>query len=390
MKILLIAGQFYPDLAGSGIATHAIARTLASRGHRVTVCVDSGNQYLEKVDKNPVFNVVFLPGYKDFLTGKGGFRDSVETLYNHVANERYDIVHVFSYLSMLLVGQIYNTLHCPVFFTFWNAPNPGRRAIGFYGNSAVDLGLARFIIGACPYDRMILGSRVSYDSAISLGADPGKTMFSYHGIDIHNFKKGLVDCPDTIESYFGDIEGELILLPGRIVKRKGVFEAVKALEIVARSRDVKLLLTRSNCSSDEDNIKEVRRLAAVLGVENRVVISNRMIRQRDMPGIYKRASVVIVPSYYEGLGFTAIEALVAGRPVVMTDAPGLDEIGISGENCLMVPPCDEFALAEAICHVLNDIELAGRLSANAARSVEGFDMSLFVNYLEVCYKKEVS
>lgn len=43
MKILILAGQFYPDLAGSGIATCLIARFMAERGHNVTVCVDEDN-----------------------------------------------------------------------------------------------------------------------------------------------------------------------------------------------------------------------------------------------------------------------------------------------------------------------------------------------------------
>lgn len=73
MKILILAGQFYPDLAGSGIATCLIARFMAERGHNVTVCVDEDNRYLSEVNGHPDFKIIHIPEYKDFMTGLADF-----------------------------------------------------------------------------------------------------------------------------------------------------------------------------------------------------------------------------------------------------------------------------------------------------------------------------
>ncbi len=388
MKILLVAGQFYPDLAGSGIATYTVAKYLTERGHQVTVCVDSENQFLKLVSKRPGFKLVPISNYKDFLTGRSSFQKSTQGLYDIIRVGDYDIIHVFSYLSMLLIAQLGSLLSCPVVFTFWNAPNPGRRAIGFYKNSELDLGLAEHIIRHCPYDVMVLGSRVSYESAIDLGANPEKTSFCYHGIDVHSFRKGLSSNKDVIQEYFGyKGRSKTILLPGRITKRKGVFEAVRAMPAICSNSDVKLLLTRADDGADDGTVDRVKKLAVSLGIDNKILLSSGMIKMQDMPRLYKQASVVIVPSYYEGLGFTAIESLMAGRPVVMTRVPGLDEVGIHGHNCLMVSPSDSEALAAAVLNLLNNPSLAKELATNAERSVNKFNMELFVDYVERQYKE---
>ena len=146
MKILLLAGQFYPDLAGSGIATHMIANKLAQRGYDVTVCVDVSNSYLRTVNGSPCFKNKFINNYKAFMTGQSSFQNPTKEIYNVIKEGNYDVIHVFSYLPMLLLTQIKKLVKPPIIFTFWNAPDMGRRSIGFYESSKLDLQLAGYII----------------------------------------------------------------------------------------------------------------------------------------------------------------------------------------------------------------------------------------------------
>jgi len=57
-----------------------------------------------------------------------------------------------------------------------------------------------------------------------------------------------------------------------------------------------------------------------------------------MGALYKSVNISIIPSYHEGLGFTAIESLAASLPTIVSNTSGLDEIGINGYNCLTVEP----------------------------------------------------
>ena len=64
------------------------------------------------------------------------------------------------------------------------------------------------------------------------------------------------------------------------------------------------------------------------------------------------AAVVAVPSFYEGFGLAAAEAMLAGAPVVASDAGSHREV--VGDAGLLVPAGDRDALAGALARVLGD------------------------------------
>ena len=95
----------------------------------------------------------------------------------------------------------------------------------------------------------------------------------------------------------------------------------------------------------------------------------------NVPGLevmaaWMRASIAVVPSVWaEPFGLVAVEAMLAGRPVVASDTGGLRDIVEHGTSGLLVPPGDAGALAEAMDRLLGDPALqrrmgeAGRLRA---------------------------
>lgn len=89
----------------------------------------------------------------------------------------------------------------------------------------------------------------------------------------------------------------------------------------------------------------------------------------DARALMGAADVVVMPSRWEGLPLTALEALASGTPLVATSVRGLRELVTDGENALLVPE-DPDALAAALRRVLDDPALAARL-AEAGRLVEG-------------------
>lgn len=93
----------------------------------------------------------------------------------------------------------------------------------------------------------------------------------------------------------------------------------------------------------------VPRKLAELGLRDRVTIVDRMLGVDELAREYSTARVALVPSFFEGFGFPASEAMACGLPVIATDAGALPEVvGTSGEAGRIVPLRDANALAAAI------------------------------------------
>lgn len=89
----------------------------------------------------------------------------------------------------------------------------------------------------------------------------------------------------------------------------------------------------------------------------------------DLAGLYNAASLSVTPSFYEGFGLPALEAMACGTPVVVADRSSLPEV--VGEAGLLVDPDDPDDIAQALTCVLTDDLLRARMRelglAQAAR-----------------------
>ncbi|MBA3748282.1 MAG: glycosyltransferase family 4 protein, partial [Solirubrobacterales bacterium] len=82
-----------------------------------------------------------------------------------------------------------------------------------------------------------------------------------------------------------------------------------------------------------------------------------------------RASVCLVPSRFEAFGYTCLEAMSCGRPVVASKVGGLPEIISDGQDGQLVAPDDPDALSEAVIGLLTDPDLRWRLGSAARATV---------------------
>jgi glycosyltransferase involved in cell wall biosynthesis len=80
------------------------------------------------------------------------------------------------------------------------------------------------------------------------------------------------------------------------------------------------------------------------------------------------SSLLVLPSFSEGLPRVAMEAFCRGRPVVGSRAGGIPDIVEDGVNGLLVPPGDARALADALVRALSDRDLLERLAQGAHES----------------------
>ena len=106
----------------------------------------------------------------------------------------------------------------------------------------------------------------------------------------------------------------------------------------------------------------------------------------DVPAVWSRSHVAVLPSYREGLPKTLLEAAACARPIVATDVPGCREIAVNGENGILVPTQDPSALAAAIERLVSDPSLRlamGRASRSIA--VEKFSEQVVIDQILSLY-----
>lgn len=144
-----------------------------------------------------------------------------------------------------------------------------------------------------------------------------------------------------------------VLFIGRPDRPKGIFVLLKAWPAVReRCPDARLVLVGASTESvaaREDTGGSVIGLGSLAYPETLQQIGN--------------AACVVVPSLYEVFGYTALEAICRGKPVIASDAGGLPEV--LGEAGVLVPSGDSRALAGAIQRVLSDSGLRAQLSRSA-------------------------
>ncbi len=100
-----------------------------------------------------------------------------------------------------------------------------------------------------------------------------------------------------------------------------------------------------------------RQLAADLGVEGSLVWLGDIAERRRIVAEFANCHVFVHPSIQESFGNVVLEAMAAGRPLVVSDAAAPPELVRASGGGLVVPPDDPEALAEAIIRLLDDAEL---------------------------------
>lgn len=113
--------------------------------------------------------------------------------------------------------------------------------------------------------------------------------------------------------------------------------------------------------------EEVARLAKALGVPLRFLGT---VPFAEMPRLYQQADIFVNTSNFDNFPATLIEASACGLPVVTTDAGGIPYMVEDGINALVVPKGDWEAMARAVLRLLDDPDLAARLSENGRWNAE--------------------
>jgi len=206
-----------------------------------------------------------------------------------------------------------------------------------------------------------------------------KVTVIHNGVDLRRFHPAH-QAPAGLKASLGlGADDPTLVCVGRLEPQKGHSVLIAAMSRVrSQFRRARLILV------GEGSLRAaLAAQARALGLEESVYFAGYQANVADWLAL---ADVTVLPSLYEGLPIAAIESLAAGRPMVATAVDGTPEVIVDGKTGLTAPPGDPAQLAEAICKLLGDKELAGNLALAGRRwVVDHFSQELQVSRTQEVY-----
>ena len=298
---------------------------------------------------------------------------SLFRLWRVMRRERFTIVHTHTPKAGLLgqlaarlagVPLIVNTVH------------------GFYFHENMRPMARRFYIlmekvAALCSDRILSQNAEDVETAVREGiCSREKITVLGNGIDLARFDSASVPADELarLRSRYDLPAGAPVVgFVGRLAaKRKGFADFLAAArEIAAAQPECRFLIVGEADHGKSDAMQPSA--AADFGIAERCIFAGFRPNE-ELPAFYKLMSVLVLPSTFEGVPRAVMEAAAMGVPAVATDVKGNREAIEVETTGLLVPLGDVPALSAAILRILEDHELAARMSREARRmAAQRFD-----------------
>ncbi|MFT8419378.1 MAG: glycosyltransferase family 4 protein [Acetobacter sp.] len=203
-------------------------------------------------------------------------------------------------------------------------------------------------------------------------ADARRLHIHPHPHAIGNGRNSRVFCPNAqarqqVRTALGTTpDAVVIIVVSRLVRHKGYPELLAAMQDVP---DAELWIVGERLASDHGATLDTALAQAGHTLGPRL---KRLGYRTDIPALLAAADIFTLPSHFEGLPMSIIEAMLAGLPVVATDIRGPREQVVDGQTGLLVPPATVAPLAQALRQLASQPAL--RQSMGAAGRVRALTL----------------
>jgi glycosyltransferase involved in cell wall biosynthesis len=317
--------------------------------------------------------------------GQGGFstralRVARDLFWTHVAlpnslkHREVDLLHAPAFLALNSPCPVVITLHDITFLLY---PSHFRRWWVAYLRAVMPLAIRSAAAVIC------VSEQAKRDIVTTYGVSSGKVYVVQHGVDRQRFHPGIALDTDWAKQL--GLRYGYVLHVGTLSHRKNIPTLLRAFAHL-RSRDQALpqLVLAGAESPGLAGAAEIRETIQQLDLGGHVVFAGHVSDER-LPSLYANASVLVMPSLYEGFGFPILESMAVGTPVVASNTSSLPEV--AGDAAILVPPMDEQALANSISEIISKPALAEQLSSRGLERAQQFSWQRTASETVAIYRR---
>lgn len=371
MKILQITSTFLPVIGGQEKVVEELSTKLKKLKHDITILTTDlfcGGKNLPKEEKINGLRIVRCKN--DFFLGGYGY--SKETINWLKQNwKKYDVIHSHGYNRFLSEFAVYYLRKKrPVVFTPHGFIHTKKN---YFFKIIHDLTIGRFI----KYAKICTAlTKLDFREYKKLGVKKEKIIELPNGINIENFKKINKKNLESFKKKYG-LEKNIVLHVGRIHKSKGLNYLVKAI----KELDVKLLIVGEDAGYKEELLKKIKRL----GLADKIIFTGPL-DGKNLSKAYLACDVFVLFSEWEGFGIVVIEAMAAGKPVIVSDRGSLPYLIEEDKTGLIVPFKNIKLLEKNIDFLLNNKKVAQTMGENGKKVAKDYDWNKIIKRYEEIYK----
>ena len=367
MKILMLTWEYPPRVVG-GISrvVYDLSHRLIKDGHEVTVVTyrDGEVPYYEDDKGVKVYRV------DNYMIQPNNFIDwilqlnfnMVERASQIIAEQgKFDVIHAHDWLVANAAKTLKHSFDIPIVATI-HATEAGRNS-GIREPNQKYINDTEWMLTYEANEVIVNSNYMKSEVQRLFGLPFEKINVVPNGVNLNKFT-GMDRDYSFRRKYAMDNE-KIILFMGRLVYEKGVQNLIAAMpKVLASYHDAKLVIAGKGGMLDE-----LRAQADYLGISNKVYFAGYM-NGKDVERMYKAADIAVFPSTYEPFGIVALEAMLAGIPVVVSDVGGLNEIVDHGVNGMKSYAGNPNSLADSILSLLYNPQLCANVVKQAKLDVK--------------------
>lgn len=176
---------------------------------------------------------------------------------------------------------------------------------------------------------------------------------------------------------------DYILFVGTVDPRKNLKTLMRAFREVREHYDLSLVICGAFGALSDDIVSFPEELK--IGKD---VIFTNYVDEGTLLHLYRSASLLVYPSFYEGFGIPPLDAMSCKVPVIVSDIPPLREV--CGDAALFFPPADHEELALRIRTILTSDSLRAEMVLKGAQRAGGYSWEKVAEETVGTYRKALA